>query len=270
MRRLKQNKDKAATDMLEQELSILKNLDVQYVGVRALSSKLAKSKLIPKPNQQDKAERFPLARFVENTEVDPASIEKVRSPTSSVEERVLHQVLSSKIMAEEMTSCVKALASLATPKAEPKAEPTKEKKKKEKKVQGEAPSDVDYESDDGMGNENPLGLSQMDMDAMVASGSESDESDDDDVPISRKRPHDSEEEEEDSAFLPSLHTGFIPAEEGDDWSDAEADYADTAGKGPAKSQRKNRRGQRERRAYVPPSTNRLAFGRKNMVGMRIT
>ncbi|MFQ3529546.1 BUD22 family protein, partial [Escherichia coli] len=44
------------------------------------------------------------------------------------------------------------------------------------------------------------------------------------------------------------HTGFIPATEGDDWSDAEADYADTGGKGPAKSQRKNRRGQRERRA----------------------
>ncbi|MCQ8210687.1 BUD22 family protein, partial [Cutibacterium acnes subsp. acnes] len=78
---------------------------------------------------------------------------------------------------------------------------------------------------------------------MVASGSDTEESDGEDTP--RKRANTFEEDDEEDAFLPTLHTGFIPATEGDDWSDAEADYADTGGKGPAKSQRKNRRGQRE-------------------------
>ena len=42
----------------------------------------------------------------------------------------------------------------------------------------------------------------------------------------------------------------MPAEHDDDWSAGEAEFADSGTKGPAKSMRKNRRGQRERRACV--------------------
>lgn len=114
----------------------------------------------------------------------------------------------------------------------------------------------EYESDDGMGNTD-MTWDRANLDAMVASGSDTEsESDSDSQDHARKkRPRDSDDDGDDDietdhqdAFLPSLNTGFIPAADGDDWSDAEADYADTGGKGPAKSQRKNRRGQRERRA----------------------
>lgn len=83
-----------------------------------------------------------------------------------------------------------------------------------------------------------------------------------------------------SAFLPSLSVGFIDGHSDSDWSDAEANVADA----PIK---KNRRGQRARKAYVIflfklstrslDSTNPYSFaifetasGKRNMERMRTT
>lgn len=56
-----------------------------------------------------------------------------------------------------------------------------------------------------------------------------------------------------STFLPSLSTGFIPGRSDDEWSDAEADLADrdlSELKSGAKKERKNRMGQRARKALA--------------------
>ena len=168
MRRLKQATEPAEVAVLEKELGFLKIVNTRDLGIRALRTKLVKGRLIPKASQMNDASRFPLWPFVQDAELhkDPTLL------TDKQSERVLHQVLSSKGLAEELTTAVQSLQSI-----------------------------VAQASDSG------------------------------------------------STFLPSLSTGFIPAAAGDDWSDAEADFADEGG-GPAKSTRKNRRGQRERRAYV--------------------
>ncbi|WFC98261.1 hypothetical protein MYAM1_000986 [Malassezia yamatoensis] len=136
-----------------------------------------------------------------------------------------------------------------------------------------------YSSDDGFSDDETERLEGQpqnwrdsdELDAMVGSGSdtpdsESDSSSDSETELNagddrvydesegrraerRKRIRD-ETSDSDDNFLPSLATSFIPPTAADDWDDAEADYADrdAEGKGPPKSMRKNRRGQRERRA----------------------
>ncbi|WFD42345.1 hypothetical protein MPSI1_000987 [Malassezia psittaci] len=149
-------------------------------------------------------------------------------------------------------------------------------------------SSENYSSDDGFSDDEterlkaqPRNWSEMDeLDALVGSGSDTPDSEsepesdseaesnavddrDNDESVDRraerrKRARD-ETSDSDDDFLPSLATSFIPPTAADDWDDAEADYADrdADGKGPPKSMRKNRRGQRERRASKksPAATN---------------
>jgi len=242
VRRLKQCAEAERSD-LEKELYYLKTLDIHALALRALSTKLVKAKILPKQAQGADEERFPLLPFALEAKVDPAATETLLSFEHKAHEHICNQVLSSKVLASELTACLASLIPLVTQQKAPKTPVTEPvKSDKEARPVEVAPPEDGYESDDGMGNQENVHM-RGDMDTLVASGSDTDDSDDEDTP--RKRANTSEEDDEEDAFLPSLHTGFIP---GDDWSDAEADYADTGGKGPAKSQRKNRRGQRERRA----------------------
>ena len=242
VRRLKQCTEAERSD-LEKELYYLKTLDIHALALRALSTKLVKAKILPKRAQGADEERFPLLPFALEAKVDPAATETLLSFEHKAHEHICNQVLSSKVLASELTACLASLIPLVTQQKAPKTPVTEPvKSDKEARPVEVAPPEDGYESDDGMGNQENVHM-RGDMDTLVASGSDTEDSDDEDTP--RKRANTSEEDDEEDAFLPSLHTGFIP---GDDWSDAEADYADTGGKGPAKSQRKNRRGQRERRA----------------------
>ena len=242
VRRLKQCAEAERSD-LEKELYYLKTLDIHALALRALSTKLVKAKILPKQAQGADEERFPLLPFALEAKVDPATTETLLSFEHKAHEHICNQVLSSKVLACELTACLASLIPLVTQQKAPKTPVTEPVKSDKEARQVEvAPPEDGYESDDGMGNQENVHM-RGDMDTLVASGSDTEDSDDEDTP--RKRANTSEEDDEEDAFLPSLHTGFIP---GDDWSDAEADYADTGGKGPAKSQRKNRRGQRERRA----------------------
>ena len=242
VRRLKQCAEAERSD-LEKELYYLKTLDIHALALRALSTKLVKAKILPKQAQGADEERFPLLPFALEAKVDPAATETLLSFEHKAHEHICNQVLSSKVLACELTACLASLIPLVTQQKAPKTPVTEPVKSDKEARQVEvAPPEDGYESDDGMGNQENVHM-RGDMDTLVASGSDTEDSDDEDTP--RKRANTSEEDDEEDAFLPSLHTGFIP---GDDWSDAEADYADTGGKGPAKSQRKNRRGQRERRA----------------------
>lgn len=245
VRRLKQCEEAERSD-LEKELHYLKTLDIHAIALRALSTKLVKNKILPKQAQEADARRFPFLPFAQEAEVDPAATETLLTYETKTHEHICNQVLSSKVLASELAACLASLIPLVTQPRAPKAPLTWPMKEadNEPREENAAPAVDDYESDDGMGNQQNVHM-QGDMDTLVAPGSDTEDSDDDDTPL--KRDNASEQEEEDT-FLPSLHTGFIPAADGDDWSDAEADYADTGGKGPAKSQRKNRRGQRERRA----------------------
>ena len=242
VRRLKQCTEAERSD-LEKELYYLKTLDIHALALRALSTKLVKAKILPKQAQGEDEERFPFLPFALEAKVDPATTETLLSFDHKAHEHICNQVLSSKVLASELTACLASLIPLVTQQKAPKTPVTEPVKSDKEARQVEvAPPEDGYESDDGMGNQENV-HTRGDMDTLVASGSDTEDSDDEDTP--RKRANTSEEDDEEDAFLPSLHTGFIP---GDDWSDAEADYADTGGKGPAKSQRKNRRGQRERRA----------------------
>lgn len=263
---------------MEKELEFLKDLEPQPLAVRALSTKLAKSKLIPKAQSAD-SERYPLAPWATAAGLDTESSHKDFPSLEPWQERVVHQLLSSKLLAEEVSSGVQALMGLVRPAQAPAtttkdvADDSSKAKRPAKKAKATLTTADDYESDDGMGNQARVPWDMDNLDAMVASGSDddddalsdddltdndsmdgsvSDRSSNDQPPRLRKRVHVSDDEDEASpSFLPSLSTGFIPAADGDDWSDGEAEFADTGTvKGPPKSQRKNRRGQRERRAYV--------------------
>ncbi|CCU98196.1 unnamed protein product [Malassezia sympodialis ATCC 42132] len=270
VRRLKEA-DSHDVHALKQELAYLKQIQPQVLGMRALSTKLIKCKLLPKPAAQAQhADEFPLLALAQEHGLDPASVDALPKPQTGLEERVFHQVLSSKVLAEEIQTCMQALMALVHPAPAPDTKssaaeaPVQVKDTKPKKKAREQPPEPEgeYESDDGMGNEGVRAYDADDLDAMVASASESEMDNSDDEALSdsedmpaRKRSRTSPGT---STFLPSLNSGFIPATEGDDWSDAEADYADTGTvKGPAKSTRKNRRGQRERRAYVFPTDDRI-------------
>lgn len=281
-----------SVEELEEELNILKRMDIQQVATNALVSKLVKSKLLPRPQlaislDAERAKDFPILETARNLGLDPTQ----KSGYDSVrEERVVHQVQSAKVLAEELASCIKSVAALVFPPA-PKDTASKAtepntsaqgdeevapvqpaKKAKSKEAPAPVPEEDDYSSDDGFGDEDTervtnqqWNLSDMDkLDALVGSGSDESDDEDDadsdsddegnssDYNPSRRAKRPRSESPEDDNFLPSLATGFIPAAADDDWNDAEADFADqdASGKGPAKSMRKNRRGQRERRAYV--------------------
>ncbi|WFD36317.1 hypothetical protein MCUN1_003196 [Malassezia cuniculi] len=252
------------TDALRNEVATLKALDLQALATRALLSKLTKQGLLPKKNViesgdvQSLDQKYPLYAA--------AREEGLFESNTSADERLVHQVLSAKVLADDLAVSVTALNNILNPEAKRKGDKAQAKENKERvdaktkkskkstnegratvpQTKGEDQQD-DYDSDtsvrdievadDGDSDEYSDAENTMprNLDSMVASGSDTDADD-----------LDSQQSDDD--FLPSLATGFIPAKDGDDWSDGDAEYADSGTKGPPKSMRKNRRGQRERRA----------------------
>ena len=79
MRRLKQSEGSERAE-LEQDLTHLKSLDTHSLSLRALSSKLVKSKLLPKASQsgtEASMERFPLLPFAREARIDAVSLESL-------------------------------------------------------------------------------------------------------------------------------------------------------------------------------------------------
>lgn len=326
VRRLKQTRSAGEpTATAEEELAIIKALDVQAGAMRALVSKLTKSNLIPRASAADldadeTLQRFPLLPHAEAEQLTHGTVPSVDqlargtgADTARVE-RVCHQVLSSKVLADELASCIKSLSAMVKPAVAEEAKSSHQEEDAESKDVDEnedagdgANEDVDGASDvhgadqdnsEASEGEEPrdapeysdsddAGPSYANLDAMVAGGSDSEEvrlfyrrcrtdpksSDESDEDEPRRPKRRRESESPTSEFLPSLATGFIPAKPGEDWSEGEVEFADTGAKGPAKSMRKNRRGQRERRAYVLRTElhqlTGAASGRKSSARMRI-
>ena len=258
------------------EIAAIKSLKLDALAARALASKLTKQGFLPKKGLIASTDndtlnaQFPLynaaceeglytqSELVADSNIDAATTE-----------RVAHQILSAKALADELVAPLGALNALLHPE-EPRKKKSEEAHGKPKKssdastkdtskveekghagVVGENSNDGDdYNADDGavdievaddgddVGSDfdGDTGDAPRNWDDLVAPGSDSED---------ESRPVD---ETDDTNFLPSLATGFIPARDKDDWSDAEAEYADSGTRGPPKSMRKNRRGQRERRA----------------------
>lgn len=243
-------------ETLRQEVTALKELDLQALAARAITSKLIKQGLLPKRNMTRDTDleqldsQYPLHAAARKEGLyTELHICPGATISETIVERVGHQLLSSKILAEDMAASINALNELVRPED---ASANKGRKAARAKEQDNvnaadpaprrtnadvkpAPSEPNIAADDDF-DDDVSDTGPRNWDAMVASGSDTE-----DEGTARNT---------DDDFLPSLATGFIPAREGDDWSDGDAEFPDSGTKGPPKSMRKNRRGQRERRAYV--------------------
>lgn len=183
----------APVEELEEELVILKRLDTQQIAMAALTSKLVKSKLLPRPSvaatlDQEGSKAFPVWPLAE----DMGLGDQARPAAESArEERVMHQVQSAKVLAEELASSIQSILGLVVPRVPKERAPAKraetdpaapapEPKKKAAKAKAPVAED-DYVSDDGFSDGDAQSVmsqfsaSNMDMDnldAMVGSGSE--------------------------------------------------------------------------------------------------
>ena len=119
VRRLKQCAETERSD-LEKELHYLKTLDIHALALRALSTKLVKAKILPKQAHGADEERFPLLPFALEAKVDAAATETLLSFEHKAHEHICNQVLSSKVLASELTACLASLIPLVTQQKAPK------------------------------------------------------------------------------------------------------------------------------------------------------
>lgn len=188
----------APVEELEEELDTLKQLDTQQIAMAALTSKLVKSKLLPRPSvaatlDQEGSKAFPVWPLAQEMGLG----DQARPAADSARaERVMHRVQSAKVLAEELASSIQSILGLVVPRA-PKERAPKERAPKEhteadpaapapepkkKAAKAKAPiAEDDYVSDDGFSDDDAQSVmsqfsaSNMDMDnldAMVGSGSE--------------------------------------------------------------------------------------------------
>jgi hypothetical protein len=180
---------------------------------------------------------------------------------------VQSRLLSSKVLAVEVSRIIEGLRRLLNPAERSYqveadiAEVSPPQKKKQKTQQNEGlpkvpPADTASEDepranleDDGWesgtvsdsdGDHFVQGDSGVDEESGEEDHSTSDGGDGDDLPIPRERSSRGKSKATQSTFLPSLSVGFIRGDSDTDFSDSEEKAADTA--------KKNRRGQRARRA----------------------
>ncbi|EIW80976.1 Bud-site selection protein [Coniophora puteana RWD-64-598 SS2] len=245
------------TSELEAELEALKNTDIDIIANTALRSKIKKDKMLSSHDLMEPA----MSKELSNGLV---SLPAPGSPASRVQSRIL----SSKILATEISGIVLGLKAVLYPDTAPAGHsadgPTSPPMKKSRIASSAMDVDDDaddHEGDDGSaegddneaadhasdgwesgsihdGNKAPSGGASL--------GSEDEHDISDDSNASELRPSVSKSKiapkttGSQSAFLPSLAAGFIRGDSDEDWSDAEANVADGV--------RKNRRGQRARRA----------------------
>lgn len=172
------------------------------------------------------------------------------------------RLLSSKLLSSEIVAVIRGLHNIINPPSkdlekeeEPDSSPQPSKKEDETKpvTHLSADENSDREEDDAAGWESgeldagDEDLAEEGWDSGSVAGSQSededDSSEDEDLRPARPKKLKKQDPVTASTFLPSLSVGFIPGSDDSDISDADLDD-DVA-------PRKNRRGQRARRAYVP-------------------
>jgi len=212
----------------------------------------------------------------------PLSALIVSAAPSSVESKVQSRLLSSKVLAADVSRIIKGLRRLLNPEERahdagedgPESPDRSQPLKKKRKTRGEegtikvppvdAPSDrgepsanIEDEDDDGWesGTVSDGGHSVQGDSRLVSMSNKGSDDDDEDnsaserddvgpsVPIGRPLPdvkRNPKVSTVQSSFLPSLSVGFVRGDSETDFSDSEAQAADGV--------KKNRRGQRARRA----------------------
>lgn len=235
-------------------------MDPDPIGSLALSTKVRKDRVLA-------ANSDILATFEQ-----PAPIKHdTGSPSATVHSRVL----SSKVLATEVTSAINKLRHFLDPQLLDKLEsPTTEHKETERlskklkiepkkaKTELKASESKQELEDDGWESgsihDEMVGIElepkrihkssgesdQESNDELDASSSEDSSDNDLDISHTKLKPSKPSKSTTQSTFLPSLSVGFIRGDSDSDWSDGDDDPNDKHGG------RKNRRGQRARRALV--------------------
>ncbi|KAI5122796.1 hypothetical protein M0805_000139 [Coniferiporia weirii] len=265
----KANDDENAVISLEAQLECLKkHIDHEHIAVRALRSKINKDAVLSR-NQSFQDVVASELKFPDGT--NPAEVMPQRAS-------VVNRLLSSKVLAQEISRLVQTLRTVLGEGAKDKGtqvisedDIAEEVEEDPAKGMDAVASDDDSEPEEAEGNSNGSwgGFDDEDEDASeqeaVDDGWESGSvhsQDSDDVqssstsiegsrPVSpvpqkalkkaRPAPERKPEKAGESTFLPSLSVGFVAGGSDSEWSDAEADLADSPMK-------KNRRGQRARKA----------------------
>ncbi len=207
---------------------IKQGLNHEAVARTALRSKLLKDRILSG-----------------NEHVQAAVSDQLQSNLLGGSTKVQSRILSSKVLAVEIANIIESLRAVILPPADEDAEPPR----KMTKVEVEDGEDgEDDEEEDEMGWESgTVGDDEKENDDGWESGSldEVDEGDDDTPTNPSAKPSATKAQNKSSTgastFLPSLSVGFIKGNEDSDWSESDAKAGDI-------EQKKNRRGQRARRA----------------------
>ncbi|KAK0503896.1 BUD22-domain-containing protein [Armillaria luteobubalina] len=227
------NEDHSQITECESELDELKGLNHEAVARTALRSKLLKDRILSG-----------------NEHVQAAVSDQLQSNLLGGSTKVQSRILSSKVLAVEIANIIESLRAVILPHTDDEdAEPPRKMTKVEVvDDEGRMDEDGDEEEDeagDEMGWESgTVGDDEKENDDGWESGSLDEE--DDDTPTNQKaKPSVAKVQNKSSTgastFLPSLSVGFIKGNEDSDWSDSDAKAGDI-------EQKKNRRGQRARRA----------------------
>lgn len=245
--------DNAVKD-IEAQYMALKQLDPGPIADSALSTKIKKDKFL----SQDPNLQAAMSRSLSSSSIASAVPGSVLGVVQS-------RLLSSKVLAVDVSRIIEGLRRLLNPveriyHAEvDKAEVSPPQKKKQKAQQNESlpkvpPVDIpsEHESRADLEDDGWESGTVSDGDHFVQGDSGVDEGPDEeddsisdfdgcnDLPVPRERPSRGESKATQSTFLPSLSVGFVRGDSDTDFSDSEEKAADTA--------KKNRRGQRARRA----------------------
>lgn len=241
--------DNAVKDIEAQHMA-LKQLDPGPIADSALSTKIRKDKFLSQDHNLQSAMSKSLSSNLFASAVPGSAAGIVQS-----------RLLSSKVLAVDVSRIIEGLRRLLNPaervySAEAdSAEVSPSRKKKQKTQQNEGlpkVPPVDTPEDEPRANLEDDGWESgtvSDSDHFVQGDSGVDEGSDeedstsdggDGLPVPRERSSRGKSKATQSAFLPSLSVGFIRGDSDTDFSDSEERAADTA--------KKNRRGQRARRA----------------------
>ncbi|KAG1745918.1 Bud-site selection protein [Suillus paluster] len=244
--------DDTVKDIEAQHIA-LKLLDPELIADSALSMKIKKDKFL----SQDPNLQFAMSKSLSSSLIAPAA-------TGSAAGKVQSRLLSSKVLAADVSRVMGGLRRLLNPperayKAEDDSadiSPPRKKKQKTQQKEGllkvppvDVPSDDEPSAnieDDGWesgtvsdGNPSVQGDTGVDEESDEEDNS-APEGGDVDPHVPRGRSDQEKSKATQSAFLPSLSVGFIRGDSDTDFSDSEGETADTV--------KKNRRGQRARRA----------------------
>ncbi|KAG1885038.1 Bud-site selection protein [Suillus subluteus] len=242
--------DNAVKDIEAQHIA-LKQLDPGPIADSALSTKIKKDKFLSQdPNLQSAMSKSLSSSLI---------VSPVPGSAASV---VQSRLLSSKVLAVDVSRIIEGLRRLLNPaervyRAEAdsaEVSPPRNKKQKTQQNKGSPKvPPVDTPEDEPRANLEDDGWEsgtvsdgdhfiQGDSGVDEGPGDEDNSTSDggDDLPVPRERSSRGESKATQSTFLPSLSVGFIRGDSDTDFSDSEERAADTA--------KKNRRGQRARRA----------------------